>query len=57
MAMYNLFVNLGVPEKSLFADLPLEVLAVFELLDFLKEKLMVASFLMILDNINVFLFG
>ena len=55
--MYNLFVNLGVPEKSFFADLPLEVLAVFELLDFLKEKLMVASFLMILDNINVFLFG
>jgi len=48
---------LGVSEKGVLADLPLQVLTVLQLLDTLDEKLVVAGLLVRLDHIKVLLLG
>lgn len=53
--MYQLPVMLSVSDQGVLADLPLQVLTIFELLDTLDQKLMVACLLMCLDHIRVFL--
>ena len=58
LQVYQLLpVMLGVSEKGVLADLPLQVLTVLQLLDTLDEKLVVAGLLVRLNHIKVLLLG